>query len=172
MATHSSVLAWRIPGTAEPGGLPSMGSRRVGHDWSDLAAAAACSPLSGAWHLLSPPSVTFVHPLHFWELLKCPFFVNLFRFPRLGLILLCSEYHGTISPLDQGFSTLLRLGLNNSCSGGFPVDCIDTMFSSTPGFYPLDASSSSQSSCDIGPNVSRQSPLEVMGVGRVNRHQA
>ena len=32
MATHSSVLAWRIPGTAEPGGLPSMGSYRVGHD--------------------------------------------------------------------------------------------------------------------------------------------
>ena len=41
MATHSSVLAWRIPGTGEPGGLPSMGSYRVGHDWSDLAAAAA-----------------------------------------------------------------------------------------------------------------------------------
>ena len=44
MATHSSVLAWRIPGTREPGGLPSMGSQRVGHDWSNLAAAAA------AWH--------------------------------------------------------------------------------------------------------------------------
>ena len=44
MATHSSVLAWRIPGTGEPGGLPSMGSQRVGHDWSDLAeVAAACS---------------------------------------------------------------------------------------------------------------------------------
>ena len=41
MATHSSVLAWRIPGTGEPGGLPSMGSHRVEHDWSDLAAAAA-----------------------------------------------------------------------------------------------------------------------------------
>ena len=41
MATHSSVLAWRIPGTGEPGGLPSMGSHRVGHNWSDLAAAAA-----------------------------------------------------------------------------------------------------------------------------------
>jgi len=41
MATHSSDLAWRIPGTGEPGGLPSMGSHRVGHDWSDLAAAAA-----------------------------------------------------------------------------------------------------------------------------------
>ena len=42
-ATHSSVLAWRIPGTGEPGGLPSMGLHRVGHDWSDLAAAAAAS---------------------------------------------------------------------------------------------------------------------------------
>ena len=41
MATHSSVLAWRIPGTGEPGGLPSMGSNRVRHDWSNLAAAAA-----------------------------------------------------------------------------------------------------------------------------------
>ena len=41
MATHSSVLAWRVPGTGKPGGLPSMGSHRVGHDWSDLAAAAA-----------------------------------------------------------------------------------------------------------------------------------
>ena len=39
MAAHSSVLAWRVPGTEEPGGLPSMGSHRVGHDWSDLAAA-------------------------------------------------------------------------------------------------------------------------------------
>ena len=38
MATHSSVLAWRIPGTGEPGGLPSMRSHRVRHDWSDLAA--------------------------------------------------------------------------------------------------------------------------------------
>ena len=39
MATHSSVLAWRIPGMGEPGGLPAMGLHRVGHDWSDLAAA-------------------------------------------------------------------------------------------------------------------------------------
>ena len=43
MATYSSILAWRIPGTGEPGGLPSMGSHRVGHDWSDLAAAAAAA---------------------------------------------------------------------------------------------------------------------------------
>ena len=46
MATHSSVLALRIPGTGEPGGLPSMGLHRVGHDWSDLAAAAKVSKLS------------------------------------------------------------------------------------------------------------------------------
>ena len=41
MVTHSSSLAWRIPGTGERGGLPSMGSHRVGHDRSKLAAAAA-----------------------------------------------------------------------------------------------------------------------------------
>ena len=41
MATHSSVLAWRIPGTGESGGLPCMESHRVGHDWGNLAAAAA-----------------------------------------------------------------------------------------------------------------------------------
>ena len=37
---HSSVLAWRIPGTGEPGGLSSMGSHRVGHDWSDLSSSS------------------------------------------------------------------------------------------------------------------------------------
>ena len=40
MATHSIILAWSIPGTEEPGGLPSKEFHRVGHDWSDLAAAA------------------------------------------------------------------------------------------------------------------------------------
>ena len=53
MATHSSVLAWRIPGMGEPGGLPSMGSHRGEHDWSDLAAATAASifplPLCDIW---------------------------------------------------------------------------------------------------------------------------
>ena len=47
MATHSSVLAWRIPRMGEPGGLPSMGSHRVGHDWSDLALAAAAGSYVG-----------------------------------------------------------------------------------------------------------------------------
>ena len=43
MAAHSSVLAWRIPGMSEPGALPSMGSHRVRHNCSDLAAAAAAA---------------------------------------------------------------------------------------------------------------------------------
>ena len=48
MATHSSVLAWRIPGMGEPGGLPSMGSQRVGHNGSDLTAAAAAAAAEGS----------------------------------------------------------------------------------------------------------------------------
>ena len=47
MATHSRTLAWRIPGTGEPGGLPSLGLHRVGHNWSDLAAAAAAVNSTG-----------------------------------------------------------------------------------------------------------------------------
>ena len=54
MATHSSVFAWRIPGMGEPGGLPSLGSHRVGHDWSDLAAAAAAAPNDRARRWPSP----------------------------------------------------------------------------------------------------------------------
>ena len=49
MAPHSSTPTWRIPGTGEPGGLPSMGSHRVRHDWSDLAAAAAGKVRNNSW---------------------------------------------------------------------------------------------------------------------------
>ena len=58
MATHSSVLAWRIPGKGEPGGLPSMGLHRVGHDLSDLAAVAAGLPVH---HELPEFTQTHVH---------------------------------------------------------------------------------------------------------------
>ena len=64
VAPHSSILAWRIPGMGEPGGLPSMGSHRVGHDWSDLAAAAASwfCYAPGCWgpfvEMFVPDSVT------------------------------------------------------------------------------------------------------------------
>ena len=82
MATHSSVLAWRIPGTGELGGLPSVGSHRVRHDWSDLAAAAAVplvwvgcpfyGPLCFQWYQLSllinypshPPNYKFHEGRH------------------------------------------------------------------------------------------------------------
>ena len=53
METHSSVLDWRIPGMGEPGGLPSMGSHRVRHDLSDLAAAAAAGKILHATEQLN-----------------------------------------------------------------------------------------------------------------------
>ena len=66
MATHSSVLAWRIPGMGEPGGLPSMGSLRVGHDWSDLAVAAEPAWLISVHvDLDSLAEVVFVRFLHY-----------------------------------------------------------------------------------------------------------
>ena len=73
-ATHSSALAWRIPGMAEPGGLPSMGSHRVRHDWSDLAAAAAlfeCVEFASMliigqddWNIFSYRNISSEEPLH------------------------------------------------------------------------------------------------------------
>ena len=60
MATHSSVLAWRIPGTGKPGGLPSMGSHRVGHDWSDLAAGSSSSSSS------SIPQLSVSYTINEW----------------------------------------------------------------------------------------------------------
>ena len=63
MAAHSSVLLWRIPGTREPDGLLSMGSHRVGHDWSNLAAAAAphekCKTGLGLWDGLGLVPISF-----------------------------------------------------------------------------------------------------------------
>ena len=64
MATHSGVLAWRIPGTGQPGGLPSLGLHRVGHDRGDLAAAAAVlgaeDPKRGQLSL--PSAALFIPP--------------------------------------------------------------------------------------------------------------
>ena len=71
MATHSSVLAWRIPGMGEPGRLPSTGSHRVGHDWSDLAAAAAVVKLCMcAKSFQSYP--TLCNPMDYPTRLLCP----------------------------------------------------------------------------------------------------
>ena len=60
MATHSSVLTWRIPGTEGPGGLPSMWSHRIGHDWTDLAATvAAADCVSLIWGYLRHRALDF-----------------------------------------------------------------------------------------------------------------
>ena len=70
MATHSSVLAWRIPGTGEPGGLPSMGSHRVGHDWSDLA--AVCSMVNRVIAINWVPDLkTILYKKPSWSVRHC-----------------------------------------------------------------------------------------------------
>ena len=66
MATHSSILAWRIPGTGESGGLPSMGSHRVGHDWSNLAAATIFKG-NKFWHFIQSSSkMLYLHAQDEW----------------------------------------------------------------------------------------------------------
>jgi len=87
MATHSSVLAWRIPGMGEPGGLPSMGSHRVGHDWSNLAvAAAACSlythfdevfTMNGCWILSNDFSTSVEMIMWFFSFLLLMWYITL-----------------------------------------------------------------------------------------------
>ena len=74
MATHSRVLAWRIPGTGEPGGLPSMGLHRVGHDWSDLVTADVFLELSCIFddpvavvNLISDSSAFSKSSLNIWK---------------------------------------------------------------------------------------------------------
>ena len=74
MATHSSVLAWRIPGTGEPGGLPSLGSHRVGQDWSDLAAVAAAAVATLFYSFKNYVSLVYYYS-----------FVILLKFISLGL---------------------------------------------------------------------------------------
>ena len=73
MAPHSSTPAWRIPGTGEPGGLPSMGSHRVEHDWSDLAAAAA------AWQI------------YFTDFITLNFYLSKKRIFKIFYIIKCNQ---------------------------------------------------------------------------------
>ena len=98
MATHSSVLAWRIPGMAEPGGLPSMGSHRVGRDWSDLAVAVAVE-ITLSWEkniayvertikvFIQPSIFIFVHPSTHLSIhhlfISCLIYINICENPRL-----------------------------------------------------------------------------------------
>ena len=119
MATHSSVLAWRIPGIGGPGGLPSMVSHRVGHDWSDLAAAAAT--------VKNPPAMweTWVWSLG-WEDplekgLATPSSILAWRIPR-------TEEPGRLQSIGlqrakhdgATFTSLVAQQLKNLCNAGNP----------------------------------------------------
>ena len=88
MATYSSILAWKIPGTGEPGGLPSMGSHRVGHDLAAAAARLVIALLPRSKHLLisrmQSPSAVLSNPFTFSHL--------------------CHQYP---SPSQQGLLTVL-----------------------------------------------------------------
>ena len=111
MATHSSVLAWRIPGTGEPGGLPSTGSHRVGHDWSDLAAAA----VGVKWHLTVVCTHTFVYSAH-----------------SLGLGTHSAERHENSKGFEEKSLEYCCCSVTQSC----PTPC-NPMDCSTSGFLIL-----------------------------------
>ena len=97
MATHSRVLAWRIPGTGEPGGLLSMGSHRVGHDWSDLAVAM--------WYVnyIFPPKIVLVKETEkerkkFLEVSNSPYYDSM---PEMFMFILVAQLCPTLcNPMD------------------------------------------------------------------------
>ena len=120
MATHSSVLAWRIPGTVEPGGLPSMGSHRVGHSWSDLAAVTSdiehffimlivslfiflvlikCHHHFKAYLISAFPPCIIELPFLVQFICKCLIFV--FCFPFSLLLTWFKSYHQLMSTLQR-----------------------------------------------------------------------
>ena len=117
MATHSSVLAWWIPGTGEPGGLPSMGSHRVGHDWSDSAAAAAQSGQDNShgvewktlvifhvhWQAADRPRSNFSFPSHIFYSQPQPFHQS------LGIQDIFNGYPHSFSFPSTTFHTFLKL---------------------------------------------------------------
>ena len=118
MATHSSVLAWRIPATGEPGGLPSMGSHRVGHDWGELAAAAA-DQHSESDH---PPHLHlhqfwFKSPLNYFNYINLSILIDtrlLLTFPYFSLLPYIMFFSvlepGTLQRIRPHTSTLLQQG--------------------------------------------------------------
>ena len=95
MATHSSVLAWRIPGTVEPGGLPSVGSHRVGHDWSDTATAAAAKVIMdrGDWRGIVHGVAESSDMTDNWELTKIMVVTQQSKYTKTHWIVETSEFY-------------------------------------------------------------------------------
>ena len=88
MATHSSVLAWRTPGTGEPGGLPSMGLHRVGHGWSYLAAAAAAAA-AAAFHIVR----SIMLPFWFAVVIIFYFLFGFWLWKLVNIFYYCEQVH-------------------------------------------------------------------------------
>ena len=108
MATHSRVLAWRIPGMGEPGGLPSMGLHRVRHDWSDLAAAEV---FQFSWVAQSCP--TLCDPMD-CSTPGCPVLHHFLEFAQAyvhGVGVAIQPSHPLSSPSPPAFSLSLHQGL-------------------------------------------------------------
>ena len=103
MATHSSVLSWRIPGTGEPDGLPCMGLHRVGHDWSDLAAAATARTYDVEHHSYAYLSSSHTHVS---ALVRCLFRAFAHMLIRLIIFLLLS-FMGSLYIFDNGYQICL-----------------------------------------------------------------
>ena len=109
MATHSSVLAWRISGTGEPGGLPSVGSHRVGHDWRDLAAAAAGTHcFMFLYSSLARYSSSFTVQMR-----QVPYYLRTF-------VLAVSFASYDLPPDIQSYDTYFRLSLRSFSQWGLP----------------------------------------------------
>ena len=87
MATHSSVLAWRVPGTGKPGGLPSLGLHRVGHDWSDLAVLLLIQQSAFCLECLYIMSERNCCQINVWSKNECEIFV--FDYRKVTLIHKC-----------------------------------------------------------------------------------
>ena len=102
MATQSSVLAWRIPGTGEPGGPPSMGSHRVGHDWSDFEAAAAAHKVASIMFVFNT-----VFPTHFVCLLFSGFFI-VSHVQQSDLVMCIYIFFRLFSRLFSGYFNILN----------------------------------------------------------------
>ena len=131
MATHSSVLAWRIPGTGEPGGLPSMGLHRVGHDWSDLAAAALILTrmiLFSISCIASLPAINMLlicqclH-LHFWriDILGMESFVHSLLFGTLNMSSCCLP--NLMISYEKSIVNLNEVWGNESLFTAFKIFC-------------------------------------------------
>ena len=114
MATHSSVLAWRIPGTGEPGGLPSMGSHRVGHDWSDLAALVKHRLLVKHRYPLKP------HVCNMYDSKNKKLSVASLHWSDLAVVLLCAVQQQE-SAIHTHTHRLRPWGNQNTCGTHFIV---------------------------------------------------